>query len=46
MKHPTESVADKKISIRKAGRVAETVAEFSRAKEIFEKLYPECEPLY
>lgn len=45
LKLPTESVADKKISIRKAGRVAETVAEFSRAKEIFEKLYPECELL-
>lgn len=45
MKLPTESVADKKISVRKAGRVAETVADFGRAKEIFEKLYPGCELL-
>ena len=29
----------------KAGRVAETVADFGRAKEIFEKLYPGCELL-
>lgn len=42
---PVESVADKKISIRKAGRIAETVEDFGRAKEIFEKLYPECELL-
>lgn len=45
LKEPAESVADKKISIRKAGRVAETVADFGRAKEIFEKLYPGCELL-
>ena len=45
LKEPAESVADKKISVRKAGRVAETVADFNRAKEIFEKLYPGCELL-
>ena len=45
LKEPAESVADKKISVRKAGRVAETVADFGRAKEIFEKLYPGCELL-
>lgn len=41
--HATQ--ADKKISIRKAGRIAETVEDFARAKEIFAKLYPECELL-
>lgn len=45
LKLPAESVADKKISIRKAGRVAETVEDFNQAKEIFEKLYPGCELL-
>ena len=45
LREPAESVADKKISVRKAGRVAETVADFNRAKEIFEKLYPGCELL-
>ena len=45
LKEPAESVADKKISVRKAGRVAQTVADFGRAKEIFEKLYPGCELL-
>ena len=45
LKLPAESVADKKISIRKVGRVAETVEDFSRAKEIFERLYPGCELL-
>jgi hypothetical protein len=39
------TVADKKISIRKAGRIAETVTGFTMAKEIFEKLYPDCELL-
>jgi hypothetical protein len=39
------TVADKKISIRKAGRIAETVTDFTIAKEIFEKLYPDCELL-
>lgn len=42
---PVESVADKKISIRKAGRIAETIGDFRKAKEIFEKLYPDCELL-
>ena len=36
------TTADKKISVRKAGRIAETVENFDRAKEIFEKLYPNC----
>lgn len=39
------TTADKKISIRKAGRAAEAVEDFERAKEIFAKLYPECELL-
>ena len=39
------TVADKKVSIRKAGRIAETVTDFAIAKEIFEKLYPDCELL-
>lgn len=39
------TVADKKISIRKAGRIAETVEDFARAREIFGALYPECELL-
>lgn len=43
--HPQPSVADKKISIRKAGRIAETVADFDRAKAIFARLYPDCELL-
>ena len=42
---PAESVADKKISIRKAGRIAETVEDFARAREIFAALYPDCELL-
>ena len=40
-KHATE--ADKKISIRKAQRIAETMEDFGRAKEILERLYPEHE---
>lgn len=36
------TVADRKISIRKAGRIAETVADFDRAKAIFARLYPDC----
>ena len=36
------TIADKKVSIRKAGRIAETVDNFDNAKEIFEKLYPGC----
>ena len=31
------TTADKKISVRKAGKIAETVENFDRAKEIFEK---------
>lgn len=36
------STADKKISVRKAGRIAETMENFDRAREIFEKLHPDC----
>lgn len=36
------TTADKKISVRKAGRIAETMDNFERAKEIFERLYPDC----
>ena len=36
------TAADKKISVRKAGRIAEAMENFDRAKEIFEKLYPGC----
>lgn len=39
------TTADKKISVRKAGRIAETMDNFDRAKEIFEKLYPDCKLL-
>lgn len=39
------TTADKKISVRKAGKIAETVENFDRAKEIFEKLYPDCQLL-
>jgi len=42
---PLETVADKKISIRKAGRIAEAVSDFAQAKETFAKLYPDCELL-
>lgn len=42
---PTQSVADKKVSIRKAGRIAETIEDMTRAKEIFDRLYPQCELL-
>lgn len=42
-KHATE--ADKKISIRKAQRIAETMENFDNAKEIFSRLYPEYELL-
>lgn len=38
---PVESVADKKISIRKAGQIAVSVLE--EAGKIFGKLYPDCE---
>lgn len=37
------TTADKKISIRKAQRIAETVEDFGNAKEIFEKLWPKYE---
>lgn len=37
------TVADKKVSVRKAGRIAEATQE--NAKEIFKKLYPDCELL-
>lgn len=39
------TTADKKISVRKAGRIAETMDNFDRAKEIFAKLYPDCKLL-
>lgn len=38
---PKETVADKKISVRKAGRIAE--ATIDNAREIFARLYPQCE---
>lgn len=40
LKKPRETVADKKISVRKAGRIAEAMER--DAREIFEKLYPDC----
>lgn len=40
---PVETIADKKISIRKAGRIATAAVE--QAREIFARLYPECELL-
>ena len=43
LRQPAESVADKKISIRKAGKIAEATLE--NAREIFGKLYPDCELL-
>ncbi|MBQ7825994.1 MAG: hypothetical protein IJ337_06555, partial [Clostridia bacterium] len=39
------TTADKKISVRKAGKIAETVENFDRVKEIFKKLYPDCQLL-
>lgn len=42
---PLETVADKKISIRKAGRIAEAISDFAQAKETFAKLYPDYELL-
>lgn len=39
------TTADKKISVRKAGRIAEAMDNFERAKEIFAKLYPDCKLL-
>lgn len=39
------SEADKKISIRKAQRIAETMEDFGNAREILEKLYPGYELL-
>lgn len=36
------TTADKKVSVRKAGKIAETMENFDRAKEILEKLYPDC----
>ena len=39
------TTADKKISVRKAGRIAEAMDNFDRAREIFEKLYPDCKLL-
>lgn len=45
LKEPKETTADKKISIRKAGKVAETVEDMTRAREVFARLYPDCELL-
>lgn len=42
---PVESVADKKISIRKAGKIAEAAEKFGEMQAVFEKLYPDCELL-
>lgn len=39
------TTADKKVSIRKAQRIAETAEDFGNAKEIFAKLWPEYELL-
>lgn len=39
------TVADKKISIRKAGRIAEAVQDEAFARETFARLYPDCELL-
>lgn len=41
LKKPQERVADRKISVRKAGRIA--VAATENAREIFARLYPDCE---
>lgn len=40
MVEPVETVADKKISVRKAGRIAEAMQ--AEAQAIFAKLYPDC----
>lgn len=45
LKEPRESVADKKISIRKAGRIAESAQDFGQMQEVFRRLYPDCELL-
>ena len=42
---PAESVADKKISIRKAGRIAEAAQDGAQMREVFARLYPGCELL-
>ena len=39
------TTADKKISVRKAGRIAETMENFANAREVLEKLYPGYELL-
>ena len=41
---PTETTADKKISVRKAGQIAEGAA--SGARIALQKLYPDCELLW
>ena len=43
LRQPGETVADKKISVRKAGQIAEATRE--NAREIFARLYPDCELL-
>ena len=42
---PKERESDKKLSIRKAGRIAEAMGDFDRAKEILERCYPGYELL-
>ncbi len=42
---PKERESDKKISVRKAGRIAEAMSSFDAAKEILEKCYPGYELL-
>ncbi len=39
------TTADKKVSIRRAQRIAETAEDFQNAKEVFKKLWPEYELL-
>ena len=41
LRQPVETVADKKISVRKAGQIAEATRE--NAREVFARLYPGCD---
>lgn len=45
LKEPKERESDKRISIRKAGRIAEAMGSFETAKEILERCYPGYELL-
>lgn len=40
LKQPKERESDKKISIRKAQRIAEAMSNFEQAKDVLERLYP------